>query len=83
VKKQELELAQRDSHTQLDGNDEDNDNDLENRCEEDVLVDVTRRAEQERIELELHIVYSRTYHVPQLLIRAWDQGQSTRPLASP
>ena len=30
----------------------------------------------EKIEVEHHIIYSKTYHVPQLLIRAWNNSES-------
>ena len=32
---------------------------------------------REKIEVEHHIIYSPTYHVPQLLIRAWDSSKSS------
>ncbi|ORX38545.1 hypothetical protein BD324DRAFT_621300 [Kockovaella imperatae] len=37
---------------------------------------------REKIEIEQHIVYSRTYRVPQLLIRAWDSNGAPLSLTS-
>jgi hypothetical protein len=50
--------------------------------EDDELVPGENRSKMTRIEVEHHIVYSRTYHVPMLCLRAWDDCASPFVLLS-
>jgi ABC-type maltose transport system permease subunit len=40
-----------------------------------LVVFYMRSRKIEKVSVEHHIVYSKTYHVPQLLIRAWDERE--------